>query len=636
MRKLLISIFCLALAQSTFAQHGTPGDAWLSYGGDLGSTKYAPLDQINRENVGEVSIAWTWESIDARIQKENSDNPQLANATYFECTPLLVDGVLYGSTSLGQAMAIDAGTGETLWSYSSEAYKSGRPPNLGYISRGVGYWADGDDRRIYMATSDSRLTALNADTGKLVATFGEAGKADLLEGVPRARRARGYGHPSAPIIVGDTIVVGSSISDGPPVKEGTPGQVKGFDAKTGAMKWSFNIIPQPGEFGADTWKEGANTYTGSANVWTSISADPELGYVYLPTSTPTNDFYGGHRLGDGLFSESLVCLNASTGERVWHFQMVHHGLWDYDLPCAPNLMDITVDGKIIKAVAQVTKYGFTFVFDRATGEPVWPIEERAVAQSMVPGEETSPTQPFPTKPPPFARQGVSKNDVIDFTPELKEEALEILEQFNYGPLFTPPVVGQGTIIVPGYGGGANWPGAAFDPEMGLLFVPTMNHPSVIAVDQPDPARSNFRYTRSRAPMEGPDGLPLLKPPYAEIVALDMNAGTRLWSAVNGGDGPIDHPRLKELNLPPLGSNARAAAMVTKSLLWVTEGSGRSGSARGGGSHLRAFDKKTGELLSVITLPGDPTGVPMSYMHEGKQYVVVAVGTNPAQLVALSL
>jgi quinoprotein glucose dehydrogenase len=437
--------------------------------------------------------------------------------------------------------------------------------------------------------------------------------------------------------VNGVVVVGSSHSDGPALKEGVPGQVKGFDAETGKLLWTFSTIPQTGEFGEDTWKDGSNTYTGSANVWTSISADAELGYVYLPTSTPTNDFYGGHRLGDNLFAESLVCLNVKTGERVWHFQTTHHGLWDYDLPSAPNLIDITVDGKTIKAVAQVSKQGFTYTFDRATGEAVWPIEERAVPQSTVPGEETSPTQPFPTKPPAFTEQGVTKDDVIDFTPELKAEALAILETFNYGPLFTPPMVGKSTIQKPGYGGGANWPGAAFDPETGYLFIPTMNHPSVVAVDKPDPSRSNFRYTRSRTEeLAGPDGLPLLKPPYARIVALDMNAGTKVWSAVNGGDGPIDHPRIKDLNLPAMGSNGRAAAMVTKRLLFVTEGSGRSGSARGGGPNLRAFDKLTGELLATVELPGPATGVPMTYMLDGKQYVVVAVGTTPAKLVALGL
>ena len=630
-----ILIALLVSCPVVMAQRGTSDSSWLSYGGDLGSTKYSAAAQIDRENVGDLTIAWTWESVDKAIQEEY---PALASATYFECTPLMVDGVLYGSTSLSQAMAIDGATGETLWAYSSEAFKAGRPPNLGYISRGVAYWGDGDDARVYMAQSDSWLIALDAKTGTLVEDFGVGGKADLLEGVPRVTRGRGYGHPSAPIICRDVIVVGSAVTDGPTLKEGAPGQVKGFDVQTGKLLWTFDVIAQSGEFGAETWEDDANAYTGNANVWTSMSADEELGYVYLPTSTPTNDFYGGHRLGDGLFAESLVCLNVKTGERVWHFQTTHHGLWDYDLPAAPNLVDLVVDGKSIDAVAQVTKQGFIFVFDRATGDPVWPIEERAVPQSVVPGEKTSATQPFPTKPVPFTKQGVTRDDVIDFTPELKAEALAILEGYTYGPLFTPPTEGAGTILLPGYGGGANWPGAAFDPETKLLYIPTMNHPSLVAVGEPDPARSNFRYTRAlaRSALEGPEGLPLFKPPYARIVAMDMNQGEIAWAAVNGGDGPIDHPRLKDLNLPPMGSNGRAAALVTKTLLFVTEGAGRSGSAQGGGSNLRAFDKTTGEVLATIELPGQATGVPMTYMLDGKQYVVVAVGTEPAQLVALSL
>lgn len=631
----LILIMILS-ATVAHAQYGTNGTSWPTYGGDLGSTKYAPLDQINAENVGELRTVWTWDSVDARIQSENTENPQWASATYFECTPLYMDGTLYVSTCLGQAAAIDATTGDTIWSYSSEAYRDGRPPNLGYISRGVGYWAEGGDKRIYLATSNSWLVALDAETGKPIPTFGDDGRADLLEGVPRAYRARGYGHPSAPIIVNGIVVVGSSISDGPTVKEAPPGQVKGFDVRTGKLLWTFNTIAQPGEFGAETWEGGSNEYTGGANVWTSISADPELGYVYLPTSTPTNDFYGGHRWGDNLFAESLVCIDVATGKRVWHYQIVHHGLWDYDMPCAPNLMDITVDGRTIEAVAQVTKHGFVFVFDRATGEPVWPIEEREVRESEVPGERNSLTQPFPTKPVPFARQGTFAKDLIDFTPELRQEAMEIFKQYNNGPLFTPPTHRMPTIIMPGYGGGANWPGATFDPETGYLYIPTMNHPSVLAVNQPDPARSNFRYTRSRAALEGPDRLPLFKPPYAEIVALDMNTGEKSWSAVNGGDGPITHPRLRNLDLPPLGSNGRAAALATKSLLIVTEGSGRSGSARGGGPHLRFFNKASGDVVHEYKLPAPATGTPMTYTHNGRQFILVAIGSTPAKLVALSL
>ena len=629
-----IIVGLVVFAQTAAPQQGTSGTSWLSIGGDMGSTKYAPVELINRDNVGELGVVWSWVSADKRIQDEL---PAFKRYTNFECTPLMLDGVLYGSTSLGQAFALDAGTGEELWVYRSEAFKAGRPPNLGYISRGVAYWSEGDDARVYMALSNSWLVALDAETGELVKEFGVGGKADLLEGVPRVRRARGYGHPSAPIICRDVVVVGSAISDGPSRMQSVPGQVKGFNVRTGELLWTFDIIAQEGDFGAETWEDGANAYTGGANVWSNISGDEELGYVYLPTSTPTNDFYGGHRLGDNLFAESLVCLNVETGERVWHFQTTHHGLWDYDLPAAPNLIDIVVDGKPIKAVAQVSKQGFIFTFDRATGEPVWEIEERAVPESDVPGERSSPTQPFPTKPPPFARQGLSEDDVIDFTPELKAEALAILADYNIGPLYTPPMVGKGTIMLPGYGGGANWPGAAFDPESGYLFVPAMNHPMVITVDAPDPARSNFRYTRARYKrLEGPDGLPILKPPYAEVVAMDMNKGEIAWTAVNGGIGPIDHPRLKGLGLPPIGTNARGMILATKSLLFVTEGSGRTGSAKGGGPNIRALDKETGKELASVKLPGNASGVPMSYILDGKQYVVVAVGSSPAQLVALGL
>jgi quinoprotein glucose dehydrogenase len=631
----IIFFSALLITCGLSSAQSAPGE-WRAIGGDGGSAKYSPLDQINAGNVKHLKVAWEWVSVDERIQRENEDNPRIAGANYFQCTPLMIDGVLYGSTCLGQAMAIDAKTGDTLWSYSSEAYKAGRPPNLGYISRGVGYWERGGDQRIYMATSDSRLICLNARTGLPVKSFGTDGAADLMQGVPKVTRGRGYGHPSAPMICRDTVIVGSSISDGPIRKEGIPGQVKGFDVETGALKWTFNIIPQPGEFGADTWEDGANEYTGNANVWTNISVDEELGYVYLPTSTPTNDFYGGHRKGDGLFAESLVCLNADTGERVWHFQMVHHGLWDYDIPCAPNLVDIVVDGIPIKAVAQATKFGFVFVFDRVTGKPVWPIEERAVPQSTVPGEQTSPTQPFPTKPPPFAYQGVTEETIMDFTPELRAKAMKVLEDYAIGPLFTPPNTEKPLVIQPGYGGGANWPGVGFDPETGFLYIPAMNHPSVLMLAKPDPARSNFTYTRTRAPLPTVDGLNIIKPPYAQIVAMDLNKGEIAWTAVNGGDGPLDHPALKGLDLPPLGTNARAAVLVTKTLLFVTEGSGRSGSATGGGNTLRAFNKRTGRLLSEFELESEITGIPMTYQVNGKQYITVAIGTNPAKLVTLSL
>lgn len=629
----LVAVFASAAA---FAQRGAPGDDWPAIGGGPGHAQYSSLDQIDRENVGTLEVAWTWSSVDAEIQAAHPDDPRIQGATYFELTPIMVEGVLYGSTCLGQAFALDAGTGETLWHFNSEAYTSGRPPNLGYISRGVAYWAGEDGGRVYLATGDSYLYALDATTGEPIAGFGDGGHVDLLEGVPLATRSSAYGHPSAPIVCRDVVVVGSSISDGPTRKEGIPGRVKAFDVRTGRERWVFNCIPAEGDYGTETWTDGAWRYTGGANVWTNISADDALGYVYLPTSTPTNDFYGGHRLGNGLFAESLVCVDATTGQRVWHYQIVHHGVWDYDLPCAPNLVDITVDGRPIKAVAQATKHGFVFVLDRVTGEPVWPIEERPVPQSDVPGEQLSPTQPFPTKPPPFTKQGIGEDDLIDFTPELHAAALEVVKDFRLGPLFTPPGADKPTIILPGYGGGANWPGCGFDPETGMLYVPSMNHPSVVFVAKPDPARSDFRYTRSFARLEGPEGLPLLKPPYAHLTAIDLNRGEIAWQVVNGGDGPRDHPLLKDLDLPPMGSNGRAAVLVTKTLLFATEGSGRSGSATGGGTKLRALDKATGAVIASFDFIDAPTGVPMTYAWRGTQYVVTAIGSKPAQLVALAL
>ncbi len=636
----------LLIATSCVAQTGAPRDgSWPNIGGDAGHAKYSPLEQINPSTVADLAIAWTWISPDAAIQEANANNPTVASATYFQCTPIYIDSQLYVTTCLGQASAIDGATGETKWVYNPDSWKAGRPPNLGYISRGAAYWADGTDARIYYATGDSWLHCLDANTGKPIDTFADHGRADLLAGVPRATRGRVYGHPSAPIVVADRVIVGSAISDGPQVKEGIPGVVKAFDARTGAPAWEFHIIPLPGEFGADTWRDRANEYTGNANVWTNISADLERGLVYLPTSTPTNDFYGGHRLGDGLFAESLVCLDAKTGERVWHYQFVHHGLWDYDLPCAPNLVDLSIGGKMVPAVAQVTKQGFTFVFNRVTGEPIFPIEERPVPQSAVPGEETSPTQPFPLKPPPFARQGVTEDDLIDYTPELRAKAREILRAYDFGPLFTPASLDGPTLMMPGYGGGANWPGAALDPETATLYVPAMNWPSIIMVGEPDRARSNFRYNRAlprgNAPlgtnwMDGPDGLPLLKGPYAALVAIDLNVGEIRWEIANGGKGPIDHRALKDLHLEYLGTNARAAVLVTKTLIVLTEGSGRSGSATGGNPFLRFLDKRDGHEIHRVQLPGDPTGVPMTYQLAGKQYIAIALGTDPAQIACLAL
>ena len=378
-----------------------PAAEWLSYGADKASSKYSPIAQIDTDNFNRLKVAWTWRSPEEAIKKAHPD----LKTWVWESTPLMVDGVLYVSTSLSQVAAIDAATGKPLWLYDPETWKKGTPSNNGFVHRGVAYWANGDDRRILFGTGDGYLICLNAKTGKPIPAFGQNGRIDLTQGLSRPVDRRLYGVSSPPIICRDVVVMGSKVHDVPLAKVMPPGDVRGFDVRTGKQQWLFRSVPGEDEFGNETWEQESWKTTGAANVWTMMSADEALGYVYLPFSTSANDFFGGQRPGNGLFGESLVCLDARTGKRVWHFQMAHHGLWDYDLPSAPNLIDVRVNGKPVKAVAQVSKQGFVYVFDRVTGNPIWPIEERPVPQSTAPGERSSPTQPFPTKPAPFDRQG---------------------------------------------------------------------------------------------------------------------------------------------------------------------------------------------------------------------------------------
>lgn len=606
---------------------------WKYYGGDGASTKYSVLDQINAENVGRVTQAWIWESPDKPLQKQNRGLGSFA----YEATPLAVGGILYTSTSLSQVAAIDGATGQTLWVFNPEVYKAGRPTNLGYVHRGVAYWAGDGEERLYLAGHDAYLYAIDAKTGKAVTSFGDEGRVNLAAAIPLAINARNYTMTSPPVICRDVVIVGSSISDGPQFKEAPRGDVQAFDVRTGKPAWIFHAIPQEGEFGNDTWEDESWKYTGNANVWTLMTVDEELGYVYLPMSTPTNDWYGGHRLGDNLFAEALVCVDATTGERIWHFQTVHHGLWDYDLPGAPVLCDLTIEGKPVKAVAQITKTGFTFVFDRVTGKPIWPIEERPVPQSTVPGERTSPTQPFPTKPAPYERQGSTPDNVIDFTPELHEEGLEILNNYDHGPLFTPPTE-KGTINLPGWAGGANWWGAAFDPESGLFFIPSVTSPIVVKLNAPDPARSNLRYVRGGPALggglDGPRGLPLFKPPYGRITAIDLNSGEHAWM-IPHGDGP--RARVSEMvgrDVGPLGGGG-GGPLLTKTLLFIGQGaSGRGGRGADAAHVLRAYEKSTGKVIAELALPSPPSGTPMTYLAGDKQFIVLA--TQNGHLVALSL
>ena len=515
-------------------QSSNLGANWTSYASDKFSSKYSPLDQINKENVKDIEVKWTWESPDNEL-KEQFKFP----VSIYQVTPIAINGILYVSSSTAIVSAINGLTGRTIWTYDPETYKSNAPAHGAYIHRGVSYWDDGVGGRIIVGTPDARLIALNAKDGSLVESFGEGGIVNLSQGLSRQFDASHYGISTPPIIANNVIVIGASITDASPQSMRPPGDVRGFDVKTGEQLWTFHTIPQASEYGNDTWENESWKVTGNTNVWTRMSADEELGYVYLPISTPTNDWYGGNRLGDNLFAESLVCLNTRTGERIWHFQMVHHGVWDYDLPAAPNLLNINRNGKIVKAVAQVSKQGFTYVFNRETGEPIWPIEEKPVPQSTASGERTSPTQPFPTKPAPFERQGVTKNDIIDFTPELFDEVWERLSKLDKGELFTPPTE-NGLVYLPGALGGANWHGAAVDPENGVLFVPSMTFPSFFKIVKSDSTKTDANYEWQGFWVSGPQGLPLFKPPYGRITAINMNTGEHKWQSAMG-EGPMDHP-----------------------------------------------------------------------------------------------
>ena len=635
----------------SLAQYGATNGEWRSYGGDLGSTKYSPLDQIDATNFRDLRLAWRWQSADGALDLE-AIRQQVPRVQFrmFQATPLMVEGVLYLSTAMHQVAAVDAATGDTLWVHDPEVYLGGSPTHF-YNSRGVAYWTDGDDARIFFGTNEGYLLALDATTGQPVLDFGDRGRVDLMEGIPRAVRGetnyRGrnlLGVASPPIVAHDVVVTPSVISDGAIRKEAPPGWLKGIDARTGDTKWMFRTVPQADDFGADTWLNESWRYSGNANVWTMLSVDDEIGYIYLPTGTPTGDYYGGHRLGDNLFAESLVALDIETGQRMWHFQAVHHGVWDYDFPAAPNLVDITVDGRSVKAIAQVSKQGFTYVFDRVTGDPVWPIEERPVATDTdLDGDILSPTQPFPTKPPPFEYQGVSIDDLVDFTPEIRAMAVEAVKDFRLGPLFSPPMLSvdgglQGTIQRPYVGGGASWTGAAVDPETGLLYVPSMNRFSVLKYYTPDPADGgNLRYTM-RGLAAGtqprmPQGLPLLKPPYTRITAIDLNEGEHAWMQPNGdGNRYRNHPLLRDLDLPPLGGEGHGGPVLTKTLLI----SALSAGGTDDGPRLVARDKASGAIVGSVDLPSGAIGTPMTYMYEGAQYIALTIGGEVPELIALSL
>lgn len=637
------------------AQLGANDGQWRHYGADIGSTKYSSLSQIDASNFEELEIAWRWKSLDERfdLEKLKEDYPKLqiendvasVSIDRMRGAPLIVDGIAYMLTAMYQAAAIDAITGETLWTYDPKAYASGIPTTrLAFSSRGLAYWSDGEEARALWGTGDGNLVSVNAHTGVPDEEFGNGGRVDLVADIPRASREApiNYSVTSAPIVVGDVVVVGSAVTDQPDTVEMPPGYVRGFDVRTGELRWTFHTIPRRGEYGYETWAPGTAEVAGGANVWSLMSADEELGLVYLPIAAPGNDFFGAHRLGDNLFANSLVAVDVSTGERRWHFQMVHHDLWDSDPAAAPNLLDINVDGERIKAVAQPAKTGFVYVFDRETGEPVWPIEEREVPESDIPGEEASATQPFPTKPPAFERQGLTTDDLIDFTPELRRQAEEVLTQHRHGQIFTPPSLrgdtdgaSLGTLHLPSYIGGANWHGAAADPETGLLYVPSITRVSRSALTKPEHEDATLQYVRDfyRLLNVGPQGLPLVKPPYGRITAIDLNAGTIAWQKANGPGSPRVRlqPALAGLDMPDLGGGWDHL-LLTKTLLIC----GQAGPNRENKSVLVARDKATGKAVGEIVLPARVQGPPVTYLANGKQYIAMSVAGSPPEVIALRL
>jgi quinoprotein glucose dehydrogenase len=627
-----------SVAQQPAPASGAVADEWRSYHGSNFSDRYSPLDQINRDNVATLEVAWRWKTENA------GPRPEFKNET----TPLMVNGVLYFTAGYRRnVVAVDGTSGETLWIWRMDEGLRGEKAPRRNSGRGVAYWTDGrGDERIVTVTPGYHLVALDAKTGLPVPTFGTKGVVDLMQGTGQPAEnttdpVGNIGNSSPPLISNGVIVVPPALASGfnPLSKSNLPGNVRGFDVRTGKPLWMFRTVPVKGEFGNETWEGDSWKYTGNAGVWAPMSADDALGYVYLPVESPTNDFYGGHRLGNNLFSTSLVCLDVKTGKRVWHYQIIHHDIWDWDNPTAPILMDVNVEGRPVRAVIQLTKQSFAYVFDRVSGKPVWPIEERPVPQSDVPGERTSPTQPIPTKPAAYDRQGITEDVFIDFTPELRAEALKMAKQYRWGKLFAPPSLAdasdgtKGTLILPGDAGGTLWEHAAADPETGMLYIGSSTDPEVLGLVKNPKSDLDYGVPSIAAP--GPQGLSLVKPPYGRITAIDLKTGDHAWMIPNGDTPPAlkNHAALQGVNLGRTGSVSRAGLLVTKTLLFAGEG-------WGGQPMFRAIDKRTGDIIWETKLPGMQTGLPMTYRAGGKQYVVFTVGDAraqyPAELLAFRL
>ena len=692
---LVASAVALVLAGASALGQGdkpAPAVEWKTYGADLASTRYSPLDQINRENFSKLQIAW-------RLKTDPfGPRPDIL----YSSTPLVVGNVLYTTAGTRRAvLALNAATGEILWMHTEDEGARGQNAARSGAGRGVWYWAsaDGSDQRILYVTPGYRMIALSARTGLPIPAFGKDGVVDLKQENDQELDpvTADLGLNATPLVAGDVVVVGAAqrFSGSPRTMNNVRGYVRGFDVRTGKRLWIFHTVPRPGEFGFETWEDNSALRNGNTGAWAQFSADLELGLVYVPVEMPTGDFYGGHRPGNTLFDESLVALDIKTGKRKWHYQITHHGVWDYDPPCAPILFDMTLSGRRVKALAQPTKQSFLFVLNRETGEPIWPIEERPVPQSSVPKEKTSPTQPFPTRPLPFDRQGIAVDDLIDFTPGLRAEALEVIKRFRIGPMYTPPVLSDAggplaTLQVPADHGGANWPGGSLDPETNRLYIHSHTAVFAVGIVPADADSSDMGFVSGIARAGGPpaptpgegaaaeaapagrgstggtgrgggrggapgttggggrgravttvQGLPLIKPPYDRITAYDMNTGDLIWQKTHSStpDEIKNHPALKGLDLPRLGQYGRTfiGVLATKSLLIAGEGGVHTNEAGQRVSLLRAYDKATGADVGAVDMPEKQTGSPMTYMVNGRQYIVLAVsGANGAELIAYAL
>ena len=662
-------------------QHSTRNGEWTYWGGDLKGTRYSPADQIDAGNFNQMEVAWRFKTDAFGTRPEYK----------LEGTPLMIDGVLYTTAGTRRdVVALDAKTGELLWVYRMhEGNRAAIAPRQ-LSGHGVSYWTDGHgDDRIVFITTGYRLVELNAKTGNPIPSFGQSGVVDLKVGLYTGTGKQidletgEAGLHSTALVARDFIVVGVSMKEGhtPVTHDNTKGAVRAYDVRTGKLQWTFNTVPRPGEFGNDTWENGSWATNGNTGIWTQMSADEELGLVYAPVEDPTSDYYGGHRPGNNLFGDSLVCLDLKTGQRKWHYQVVHHPIWNYDLSAEPILGDINVNGKAIKAVALPGKQAFLYVFDRVTGQPVWPIEERPVQQSDVPGEKTSPTQPFPTKPPAYSRNVLKvPDDLIDFTPEMRHQALDLLSRYRVAGMFNPALIGDpkgllGAINIGNGGGGTNWNGAGYDPETHIVYAQAENMGiAATSLRTPPPGFSDMRFVggRNDQPFVEPggagsgtaadapiskaaamtagqpsgasaalnvQGLPIMKPPYGVLSAINLDRGDLQWQVPFGEtpDNVRNHPALKGLNIGNTGQRGNVSVLVTKTLVIIGDGQITSGT-HPRGAMLRAYDKATGKEVGALWMPAPQSGGPMTYMWQGKQYIIVAVsgGTYSGEYIAFSL